>query len=350
MQVDEIAPAPLDIGVVLSPAWLTGALQPAFPGVRVASVESVDVIETTARKVRFTVTYDNTAGHDVPHALCVKGYFNPDYAQFAVTGQHEVHFYDRLAPIVPIRTPTARYTGIDPHTKHGLVLMDDVIAQGATFFDQLSWYEVETAKRSLDELADLHAAFWDHPLASEEWLAPKITTFPGYIPDDVMNELLAGPRGAGFPPQMRDAARLKAGMFALAEHYASRPRTLIHADAHLGNLFLAADGRIGFVDWQNYEFGHWSMDVAYHLTTALDPAVRAEHERELLEHYLSRLAAAGGPAMTVEESMDDYRVALVYGYFLWAMTRRVAPRITEELTQRLGHAALQHGSMDVLGV
>jgi hypothetical protein len=350
MRVDDIAPAPLDIDVVLSPAWLTQALQAAFPGVSVAAVEANETIETTARKVRFTVTYDDTAGHDAPRALCVKGYFNPDYAQFAVTGQHEVRFYERLAPIVPIRTPTAHYTGIDEQTRHGLVIMDDVVAGGAVFFDQLSWYDVETAKRSLDELADLHAAFWNHPLATEDWLAPKITTFPGYIPDDVMDELLAGPRGAGFPAEMRDAARLKAGMFALAERYAAKPRTLLHADAHLGNLFRAPDGRIGFVDWQNYEFGHWSMDVSYHVTTALDPAVRAEHEVELLQHYLTRLQASGGPAMTVEESMDDYRVGLVYGYFLWAMTRRVAPRITEELTQRLGQAAMQHHSLEVLGV
>ena len=86
MQLDEIAPAPLDVEVVLSPAWLTGALQVAFPGVRVAATQVVEVIETTARKVRLTVTYDETAGHDAPAALCLKGYFNPEYAQFAVTG------------------------------------------------------------------------------------------------------------------------------------------------------------------------------------------------------------------------------------------------------------------------
>src|SRR5690242_7314590 len=97
MRVDEIAPAPLDIDVVLSPAWLTGALQASYPGVVVRSTEPVEVIETTARKVRFTLDYDATAGHDAPRALCVKGYFNPEYAQFAVTGQHEVRFYDRLA-------------------------------------------------------------------------------------------------------------------------------------------------------------------------------------------------------------------------------------------------------------
>lgn len=347
----EFAPAPFDIDVVLSPDWLSQALGHSFPGVVVERVDVVETLESTARKVRFTVSYADTAGHaDVPNALCVKGYFNPEYTQFGVTGIHEVRFYDNLAAIVPISSPVPRYTGIDPQTQHGLVVMDDVVAQGSVFFDQLSWYDVATAKKSLHELAGLHAGFWEDPLSTQEWLAPKIRKFPGYISDEIMNDLLRGPRGVGFPDSMRDAARLKAGMEALAERYSTRPRTLIHADAHLGNLYQQPDGRIGFVDWQNYEFGHWSMDVAYHLATALDPVARANQERGLLEFYLRELAAAGGPQMTMDEAWEDYCAAPAYGYFLWAMTRRVVAPITEELTQRLGRSVFDHGSLEVLGV
>jgi hypothetical protein len=92
------------------------------------------------------------------------------------------------------------------------------------------------------------------------------------------------------------------------------------------------------------------MDVAYHLATALEPSVRAEHERELLAHYLETLAAKGGPAMTLDEAWEDYSAGPAYGYFMWSMTRRVAPHITEELTQRLGKSVLTHSSLDVLGV
>jgi aminoglycoside phosphotransferase (APT) family kinase protein len=174
--------------------------------------------------------------------------------------------------------------------------------------------------------------------------------FPEYIPTETMNELLRGPRGEGFPAGMRDAERLKAGMEALADRYAAMPRTLIHADAHLGNLYRTREGRIGFVDWQNYEAGSWSMDIAYHLSTALKPSVRAEHEHELLTFYLASLAEQGGPTISLDDAWDDYCAGAAYGYFLWAMTRRVEPRITEELTQRLGKAVLDHRSLEVLGV
>jgi hypothetical protein len=350
MPINELTPAPNDLAEVLSPHWLTAALQGAFPGVVVGSLHEVDSLESTARKVRFSVSYDDTADRNPPRAFCVKGYFNPEYVQFGYTGIHEVNFYDRLAACVPIQVPVARYTGIDPKSQHGLVLMDDIIAAGGEFFDQLSWYDSVTARTSLTELAGLHARFWGDALADAEWLAPKIRKFPGYISDEILNDLLRGPRAEGFPESMRDAARLKAGMFALADRYANKPRTLLHADLHLGNLYRSADGRIGFIDWQNYEFGHWSMDVAYHLSTALEPSVRAESERSLLEYYLAELAEQGGPVMTLDEAWEDYRAALLYGYFLWGITRRVEPRITEELTQRLGHAVRDHGSLEVLGV
>jgi phosphotransferase family enzyme len=350
MPIDELAPAPNDLAAVLSPAWLSGALQGAFPGVVVGSVEEVESLESTARKVRISVRYEETAGHEPPAAFCLKGYFNPEYVQFGYTGIHEVHFYDRLAAQVPMLVPTARYTGIDPGSQHGLVLMDDIVAAGGEFFDQLGWYDSATAQTSLRELAGLHARFWEDARADEEWLAPKIRKFPGYIGDEVLDDLLRGPRAEGFPDSMRDAARLKAGMFALADRHEGKPRTLVHADLHLGNLYRAADGRIGFIDWQNYEFGHWSMDVAYHLATALQPSVRAESEGDLLEYYLAQLADHGGPVMTAEEAWEDYRAALLYGYFLWGITRRVEPRITQELTQRLGHAVRDHSSLEVLGV
>jgi hypothetical protein len=350
MPIDELAPAPNDLSEVLSPAWLSRALQGAFPGVMVGHVEVVESLESTARKVRFTVRYTDTGGQDAPTAFCVKGYFNPEYVQFGSTGIHEVHFYDRLAGRVPIQVPTARYTGVDPESRHGLVLMDDIVARGGEFFDQLGWYDSTTVRTSVTELAGLHARFWEDMLADEEWLAPKIRRFPGYISDEVLDDLLRGPRAEGLPDSMRDAARLKAGMFALADRYAGQPRTLLHADLHLGNLYRSADGRIGFIDWQNYEFGHWSMDVAYHLGTALRPSVRAESERSLLEYYLEQLAERGGPVLARHEAWEDYRAALLYGYFLWGMTRRVEPHITEELTQRLGRAVLDHDSLEVLGV
>ena len=56
MPIDVQDLAPFDIDEVLSPEWLTTALGRDLPGVLVGSTDVVEVLESTARKVRFTIT------------------------------------------------------------------------------------------------------------------------------------------------------------------------------------------------------------------------------------------------------------------------------------------------------
>ena len=165
----------------MSPAWLTVALQVRFPGLVVGAIRQVELLASSAQKVRFVVTYDDDAGHDVPQALCAKGYFNVDSAKFGFSGVHEARFYAELAPIVPLCVPTVRYAGIASHPPHGVVIMDDVVAAGGTFFDQLDVFDIETARRSLTGLAAMHGRFWGDSLADEPYLGAKTTTYAGYI-------------------------------------------------------------------------------------------------------------------------------------------------------------------------
>jgi hypothetical protein len=177
----EFHAAPFDLTEVLSPAWLTVALQVRFPGLVVGAIRQVELLASSAQKVRFVVTYDDSAGHDVPQALCAKGYFNVDSAKFGFSGVHEARFYAELAPIVPLCVPTVRYAGIGSHPPHGVVIMDDVVAAGGTFFDQLDVFDIETARRSLTGLAAMHGRFWGDSLADEPYLEAKTTTYAGYI-------------------------------------------------------------------------------------------------------------------------------------------------------------------------
>jgi aminoglycoside phosphotransferase (APT) family kinase protein len=122
------------------------------------------------------------------------------------------------------------------------------------------------------------------------------------------------------------------------------PSCLVHGDAHAGNLYLTADGRPGLVDWQLLNRGHWALDVAYHIGAVLTVADRERAERDLVRHYLDRLRSYGAAAPSWEEAWRDYRRALVYGYYLWSITRRVAEPITCEFATRLGLAVAANDS------
>jgi thiamine kinase-like enzyme len=200
------------------------------------------------------------------------------------------------------------------------------------------------------EFAALHAKFWAGELADDPWMAPKYPWYLDVIGREEWDTLLQGARGQGIPEETRQASRIRAGLGALTTWYSSRPKTLVHADAHPGNFYITATGDLGFTDWQNYEFGHWSMDVAYHVAGSLTPEDRRAHEKELLSEYLSHLRAAGVETPGFDQAWEDFRVSLVYGYFLWSITRRVYEPITIEMNRRLGTAVTEHESFRLLGV
>jgi Phosphotransferase enzyme family len=341
-------PAPTTLEEVLAPSWLTRALAPRYPGVRVTASTVTWRQDNVATKVRFRIDVEPMTSPP-PSFWCVKGYWGrPDrYA----AGDREAEFYRTLATTLPIRVPACDYVGSDPTTGHSIVLMHDLTAEGSNFLTALSPYSVELAAATLDQLALLHASRGsDETVRGARWLDSRMATMASYIPPDVLQSLLDGRRGTPLPTAIKDAARLGAGMRKLGESADNGPLCLVHGDAHAGNVFLTGDGSVGIIDWQVVHRGSWACDVAYHIAAVLSVETREKAETELLAHYLERLRAHGGEAPAWDEAWASYRRFLVYGYFLWAMTRFVDEEITVEFVKRLGTAVAQHESFEAIGV
>ena len=60
--------------------------------------------------------------------------------------------------------------------------------------------------------------------------------------------------------------------------------------------------------------------MTYLLTTALTSEDRVEHERELLERYLARLAQYGIEPPAWDEAWTRYRQNVLYGIVMWLIT------------------------------
>ena len=61
-------------------------------------------------------------------------------------------------------------------------------------------------------------------------------------------------------------------------------------------------------------------------------------ERNLLNHYLGLARSLGLSLPSDEEAWLQYREAVMYGYYMWGITRRVDPPIIRQFTDRLGRA------------
>ena len=72
---------------------------------------------------------------------------------------------------------------------------------------------------------------------------------------------------------------------------------------------------------------------------------RRRNEEDLLRHYLAQLAAGGVSVPTWDQARLGVRRGMVHGFFLWAITCKVAPPVIASLLHRLGTAVADHDAL-----
>ncbi|MDG2002333.1 MAG: phosphotransferase [Novosphingobium sp.] len=339
---------PPTLDAALDPEFLSQALASVSGGAAVTSVETVEVLKTVATKVRFAVTF---GGSDEKHGFCLKGLLDVDErtAMGGSTCVLESDFYLKVAPVVNVRVPEAVAVITDRDAQQSVQIMRDLIAGGAHFCSALEAFDADQALASLGQLASLHAgsAFLD----GAPWIKPRAAELAraNYVSPEQLQELMDGPRKQGVPAHVLSAAKLIEGVKALADRDEARPQFMIHGDSHAGNNFRTADGP-GLIDWQLLQRGGWALDVAYHLCAVLPVELAEKEERRLMGEYCAMMRGHGFDMPGEEEAWTQYREAVMYGYYLWAITKRVDPPIIVQFFNRLGNAAARHDSFALLGV
>ena len=340
---------PRTLEQALDPQWLSQALAPVSGGAPITAVETVEVIRTVATKVRFTVSFDGARGGK--EAFCLKGLLDVDEhtARGGAVTVLESDFYLKLAALLPVRVPECIATVIDRESQIAVFIMRDLIAQGARFCSALDPFTPDEAAQSLEQLCRLHTG--DVKLDEYPWIRRRVSQFARgeIVPQPLLQQLFDGPRGESLPARTKDAGLLMQAMKALAVEEERRPCVLVHGDGHAGNIFRTDEGP-GLIDWQVLQRGGWALDVAYHIAAALPVDVAEANERALLRHYLDTVRRFGGDVPDEDAAWVQYRTSVVYGYYLWAITRRVDPVITHVFVARLGASVTRHDSFRLLGV
>jgi len=297
-------------------------------------------------KVRFRVVVRTASGDEQERRYCVKGMFGEDGR--AGNLEPECRFYRDLAPVLDLRVPGCVYAGWEDATGRGLLIMDDLVEQGATFLNSKTEYTVELTTGVLEQLAILHAGTWgSERLQRVAWMEGNQPNMGEWVPAELLDRQLNDGRADSLPAYLRDAERLKAAMQKVT---APNPVCVVHGDPHSLNVYLDRDGRPGLLDWQLAHINSWAIDVGYHVNCVHDIETRREREDMLLRVYLDKLGEAGVEPPSWEEAKDEYAKHLVYGYFLWSLAAKT-PRIDIlEHAPRLGTAVADHDTYDRLGV
>jgi hypothetical protein len=303
-------------------AWLTGALSDRWPSVRVANVAHDRVIHGSATKIRLLVEYEPDDGPDrPPSSMWIKIGLERHSRYMAEVAQvytNEDIAYRHALPLVDIARPDVFHQVVQHEPERAAIVLEDLIAAGASFPAQPEPLTVAQVQAGLNTLSSLHAQTWNDPRAAACGLHLVMSGPVGNLYDSIeaaAPDLFQSVRAFAAPIALHDVERFGAARAAYTGFVQSGPRSMLHGDAHMGNVYSLPDGTVTFLDWQMSCIGNWAHDVAYFLISSLDMPTRRECARGLLVGYLAGLAARGVRAPAFEDAWLAYRKGAYFGFF-----------------------------------
>ena len=308
----------------LTPAWFSEVLD--------ADVSAVEVLDAhTGTTGRARVRLSTRA--PIPDTLFVKLQpFLPEQREFVKMvgmGVAEARLYAAVGDELPVRIPRVWHASFDESDSSFIMVLEDLEASGSRFLSAEDDDVLDIATSLMDELALLHATYWQRDLP---WLRG-----PSGFRNNEQGAKVAGQaaeimRSAvdqfadDMPPAFRELAELYITRYAdINALYREGERTLVHGDDHIGNLFLDGEGRTGFYDWAIASMLPGMRDVAYFLCNSLPTDVRRKEGEALLDRYLSGLAERG-VSLDRSTALDQYRLFSVYSWTGCATTAAMGSR------------------------
>jgi hypothetical protein len=109
--------------------------------------------------------------------------------------------------------------------------------------------------------------------------------------------------------------RLGNNIASIRAYNAEPPRTIIHGDYRLDNLFFATTeggDPLAVIDWQISFRGRGVFDVAYFMSGCLQPEERKEKEMDILRSYHNILTENGARGYGFDQCLYDYRLSTLF--------------------------------------
>ena len=352
-----IRPSAIPGGVAdVTPAWLTRALQPCAEGVVVSCVDATGLASGTTTRARLALLFEGPGQRaDLPGTMFVKlaplDLRTRLFVGLLGLGRSEVAFYRTARQGLPVRAPQVYFAAAARHGTRFVLLLEDLVASGCRFADITSPSDPVRARAVMQALAKLHAAYWESPRLHGDlaWSrsSPKDPIFRvGRFLSDVSLRPALERFGELVPGELQAAAGFVSRQrLALEALWVRPPLTLIHGDAHLGNLFF--DGaEVGFLDWQVVQRGQGLRDVTYFLTNSLSVETRRAHGEDLIRVYLASLAEAGAPPVPFSLAWEQHRLHALYTW-ISAIVTAAAATLQREGVVRAGLERSSAAVMDL---
>lgn len=299
----------------ITPAWLTEVLGRPVTGVRAENLgEGIGVM---GEVTRLHLDADDAGPATVIAKTISPAEQNLDTARTYGFYVREVAFYQQVADRMDVQVPVCLHADMAADGVPFVLLLEEVT--GARQIDQLAGVDLPDAERVIDEIAVLHAAWWDRPeLETLDWLPPvNNDLYKGY--GQVLPELSTMFEGA-WADRLDDTAmpwlhRLGTLYTSYLDWWmSSGPVTFAHYDLRPDNILLEPGGdpdRICLLDWQLAVRHRGTFDLSYFLGQNVPTTFRRDHQDALVRRYHHRLEALGVTGYSLDRCWDDYRAGML---------------------------------------
>ena len=237
----------------------------------------------------------------------------------AATADAEVHVYRHVLS----RTNTSRPVLVEAATdgERGVVVYQYIA--GATQGDILAGCSDATLERIVDELAELHAAWWCRagdagvPAAGER-MRRELTD--AHI--DACLERLGGALETDAVALIRS---MPGRVDDVIDELVSHPLTVVHADAHLDNMLIRGDGSPVILDWSTARVAPAALDLARIQIECMMPEQRRRLRPRMAQRHHRALTDRGIGDYSIDElerAVDLAHLAFIPGLVRWGARER----------------------------
>lgn len=308
---------PQNVGEITT-SWLAHVLAgsglPPLAGSRI-----LEVMHGTATKIHIELTFADGSHRTVWLKTGFENHSHEIGQETVYAG--EVYYYARVAGRYDTQSPHCFYTHHEPDTGNSVIIMEDILPKGPSFFEPVKPLTPDVCAIALATLARIHASSWNSEfLVTDAWLssggAYTHSNVVGWLYSDdnwaLMSEL---PRFQVLPQALRNRDLLRDTHIRLlgAWRESASPFCLSHGDAHVGQGYQLPDGSVNFLDWQCIMKNSWANDVAYFMISALSVEDRRACQQDLLRGYLGALQARGAATPDFAEAWRLYKAYAFHG-------------------------------------
>ncbi len=355
-----------------TPANVTAALRPLYPGVQVSDVHIVSQHQGSASHLLLELRYAQSQPA-LPQQMFVKTLLDagrdalPSGFAETLAGDlalamyaTETKAYELINAELSIEAPKLFASALGENPGEFYLFLENLNDRHAICPKVIPALGVDRVANLLQTLATLHAAYWQSPRLTSElaWFETstegRLTRFlqnGGWDPIDT--EFQIAYKAAILRDIGIDRAQMQKAFWLRQESLNAMPQTFLHGDAHPGNIYFLPDGAVGLLDWQLARRGPWTHDVSYAIISALDVSDRRAHERELLAHYKNQLLKLGVDHLPGNDDMWlAHRQSPAWGLPMWGSTPAVmySQEEVETVVRRFGEAWLDFDTGAALGL